>query len=165
MMDLPEARIEHRLPGRLRIRLPAMRGDAVFFSELEEALATHSGLGNVTVSPATASVLFEDIELGDRSFERLARAQGWFEVRAPKRQRTARQASHQAVAPGMMAAMREMRPSLALILVALALVQAARGQLMVPALSLLWFAYVLIQDERSGPVTVSEWPAADHSVH
>lgn len=165
MTNLPEARIEHRLPGRLRLRLPAMRGDTVYFRELEEAIATHPGLGSVTVSPTTASVLFEDLELGDRNFARLAREQGWFEVRAPAHRPTGRAARRDVIDPGVKAAMREMRPSLALILVALALLQAARGQLMVPALSLLWFAYVLVQDGQGGSVTLGEWPAAEHSVH
>ena len=165
MRILPTARIEHRLPGRLRLRLPAMRGDHDFFSELEEAFAAHPALGAVTLSPATASILFEDIELGDRSFERLARKEEWFEVQWARPQRTDPGSTPNRPGANAMAALSEMRPSLAIILVALALVQAARGQLMVPALSLLWFAYVLIQDQQSSPTPVDEWPAADHSVH
>ena len=121
MRILPTARIEHRLPGRLRVRMPAMRGDLEFFSKLEEAFTRHPALGTVTVSPATAGILFEDIELGDSSFECLARDQGWFKVERSRRVRMEPNTQRQGSSANAMAALSEMRPSLAVILVALAL--------------------------------------------
>jgi hypothetical protein len=165
MKALPEARIEHRLPGRMRLRLPGMRGDREYFNEMKDALSAVSGIGIVTVAPETASILLEDVTLGDDALEQMARELGWFRIRpTPGRARHA-PAARAALTGRGSGIVGEMRPSLVLILLGLAIVQAARGHLMVPALSLLWFAYVLVQDEQRVPGATPDWPTPDHAVH
>jgi hypothetical protein len=149
----------------VRLRLPGMRGDREYFSEMREALSAVTGIGIVTVSPETASILLEDVTLGDDALEHMARELGWFSIR-PKPGRARRAPAARAAQTGRGAGLvGELRPSLVLILLGLAIVQAARGQLMVPALSLLWFAYVLVQDERRVPDATPDWPTPDHAVH
>jgi hypothetical protein len=165
MTALPEARIEHRLPGRMRLRLPGMRGDRDYFSEMRDALSAVSGIGVVTVAPETASILLEDVTLGDDALEHMARELGWFTIRSSPGRARRVPAAHAAQTGRASGIVGELRPSLVLILLGLAIVQAARGHLMVPALSLLWFAYVLVQDEQRVPDATPDWPTPDHAVH
>ncbi len=56
---IPVAEIEHRIPGRIRLRVRARRGDPAFFVRLEAALAAVPGVRNVRANPQTGSVLIE----------------------------------------------------------------------------------------------------------
>lgn len=51
------AQVAHCMQGRLRIKLPAKKGDGVFFSSLAESLSKCPGVQKVEVNPLTASVL------------------------------------------------------------------------------------------------------------
>ncbi|WP_295881969.1 hypothetical protein [uncultured Thiohalocapsa sp.] len=51
------ARIAHRSSGRLRLRLPQRRHDLPFFLALYEALSAAPEIDEVTINPATGSVL------------------------------------------------------------------------------------------------------------
>lgn len=53
----PLARVVHTLPGRKRIRIPEKRGDEVYFNMLKEGLAGCPGVLAVEANPATAGVL------------------------------------------------------------------------------------------------------------
>jgi hypothetical protein len=53
------AEVEHRIPGRLRMRVRAKRGDAGFFQRVEAALARVSGVRSVRANPQTGSILVE----------------------------------------------------------------------------------------------------------
>lgn len=55
---LPEARVTHRSKDRLRLRIPAMRGDAAYFRRVGQELASHWTEGRLEVNPGTGSVLF-----------------------------------------------------------------------------------------------------------
>jgi Heavy metal associated domain 2 len=57
--QLPVAQVEHRIPGRMRLRVSAMRGDAGFFRRAETDLARVPGVRAVRVNPHTASILIE----------------------------------------------------------------------------------------------------------
>ena len=54
---LPEAFVTHQTPNRLRIKIPAKKGDLTFFSGLKELLSGHPGIDQVHVNPVTGSVL------------------------------------------------------------------------------------------------------------
>jgi hypothetical protein len=164
-MMLPAARIEHYLSGRLRLRIPEMRGDGAYFEGLEEALARMDGAGAVSVRTRTGSVLLEDFAAGLPALRRTAREERWFElVEEPAR------AKRRSPGPSAVEALTQdldlatLRPSLVLILLALAALQAARGQVMVPALTLLWFAFELSRRSSATQTTV-DWNTADHSIH
>ena len=41
---VPEARIVHRIAGRMRVRVPSRRGDPAYFSTVEETLRSLNGV-------------------------------------------------------------------------------------------------------------------------
>src|SRR5690242_11401218 len=57
--SLPRARIEHRIPGRLRLRITARRGDLGFFQQAEARLGAAPGVSNVCANAQTGSLLVE----------------------------------------------------------------------------------------------------------
>ena len=139
---LPEARLVHAIPGRMRLRLPAMRGDDPYFYRLREALLEQAPGAAISISPTTASILVEDAELSPHDLARLARERGWFTLIMKRDAGTEQPLS--AGMTGLLGASGA-TPSLVAILVALAILQVARGHVMVPALSLLWFAFELVR--------------------
>lgn len=54
---LPEARVVHRTPGRLRLRIPSRLKDHAYFEHVCQTLAESSAVSEVVANPATASVL------------------------------------------------------------------------------------------------------------
>lgn len=57
-MPVPaRARVAHRLPGRVRLKIPERRGDAAFFAELGQVLADCPLVEAVRPSPAMASLV------------------------------------------------------------------------------------------------------------
>jgi hypothetical protein len=54
---LPEAHITHHAGARLRLRIPARKGNAAYFARIERALATCDGVAYAEANPLTASVL------------------------------------------------------------------------------------------------------------
>lgn len=83
-LPLPLAEVEHRLPGRIRLRVRGRRGDAGFFRRVEAALARVPGVHGAWVNPQTGSVL---VEHGGDETELLAaaREQGLFTAAPPLR--------------------------------------------------------------------------------
>ena len=53
----PEAFVTHQTSNRLRIKIPAKKADATFFSSLRELLCGYPGIDQVQVNPVTGSVL------------------------------------------------------------------------------------------------------------
>ncbi len=56
---IPIAIVAHTIPGRTRLRIPARRGDTVFFASLATTLSAMAGIYRVTVQPVTAGILLE----------------------------------------------------------------------------------------------------------
>jgi hypothetical protein len=54
---LPETFVTHQTPNRLRVKIPAKKGDATFFGGLKELLSRYPGIDQVEVNPVTGSVL------------------------------------------------------------------------------------------------------------
>jgi hypothetical protein len=77
---IAEARIVHRMAGRLRIRVPSKRGDADYFRLVKEALSAVEGVERVEVAPLTGSVLLCSRAAAETLIES-ARAQGLFMVK------------------------------------------------------------------------------------
>jgi hypothetical protein len=55
--QLPAAVLHHHIQGRVRLRIPARRGDAPYFERIAETLAGCAAVVAVHVNPATAGVL------------------------------------------------------------------------------------------------------------
>lgn len=54
---LPPAQVGHRTAGRLRVRVPSMRGDAGFFRRAVETLSRLEGVRHCEARPNTGSLL------------------------------------------------------------------------------------------------------------
>ena len=66
---LPKAYVKHRMPGRVRLKIPARRGDEAYFELLAETLAGCDQIRQLQLNPPTASLL---IQHGDASFDAIA---------------------------------------------------------------------------------------------
>ena len=54
---VPEARIVHRIAGRMRVRVPSRRGDPAYFATVEETLRSLNGVERVEADPLTGGIL------------------------------------------------------------------------------------------------------------
>lgn len=54
---LPHAQICHRIPGRVRVKIPRRRYDEAYFLRVQDELARCSYVASVDVNPSTGSVL------------------------------------------------------------------------------------------------------------
>ena len=130
----PAARIVHRLPGRLRLRVEAKRGDAAWFDEVAATLAMISGVEQVATAPRTASITLRHDRPADDVLAAAA-ARGLFEVVDDGLgEGTASERLRAAV--GSFSA----SEGLALVLTLAALRQVWRGQILPPAVTLLAYA-------------------------
>ena len=53
------AYVHHHLPGRLRLRIPAAKGEEEELRELSSAIARTAGIGQVDYNPITGSILIQ----------------------------------------------------------------------------------------------------------
>jgi hypothetical protein len=146
----------HRTAERLRLRVPDRRHDSAFFAELSDRLSRLPGVIEVSGNPVSAGVLIRLDPTRDPTREQdpipAIEAAGLIRVIG----------GPPPLSPGLTAlrraAMRidreleeqtggsaDLRMVAFLLLVALALGQALRGQLLAPAASLLWYAYELLR--------------------
>jgi hypothetical protein len=79
---LPEAFVTHQTPNRLRIRIPAKKGDVTFFSSLKELLSGYPGVDRVQVNPVTGSVLLVH-GIDAATLKQLATRFGLVQLQAP----------------------------------------------------------------------------------
>ncbi|HXX82138.1 MAG TPA: hypothetical protein VEI46_11355 [Thermodesulfovibrionales bacterium] len=54
---LPTAHISHQTTGRLRIKIPARKGDNTYFNALKEHFSALEGVRDLQLNPTTGSVL------------------------------------------------------------------------------------------------------------
>lgn len=54
----PEAYVSHQSPRRVRIKVPAKRGDETYFASLRDNFEGCEGIETVDVNPVTGSILF-----------------------------------------------------------------------------------------------------------
>ncbi|MGJ0429443.1 HMA2 domain-containing protein [Methylobacter sp.] len=53
----PSAFIKHQLPGRVRLKIPQKRGDINYFNRLEELFSHFLGINALKLNPSTASIV------------------------------------------------------------------------------------------------------------
>jgi hypothetical protein len=117
----------------MRLRIQERRGDDAWFEDVRRDLASFPGILRVQANPVTGSLLVRGRDLALRQIPEVAGDRGWFAVDAPRARRgEARQALR----------------GLATVFMMLAVIQAARGQIMVPALSLAWYAMEILRWEE-----------------
>lgn len=146
---IPQASLVHSVPGRMRLKIPAARGDQAYFEKLGEVLRQAEGITGVLVNAVTGSVLIGHQWNSDRPLADLGRASQLFELQPavfdPIWQRASGRMEQLHVRLSSFTRGEiGMRSAVLLVLVALGLVQAMRGQMLVPASSLLMEAMKLI---------------------
>lgn len=152
-----KADLVHSVPGRLRLKIADKRGDAGYFEDLCARLGELEGVVGVTANAATGSLLVLHDWQSEEALVRLGQASERFVLRPaafePIWQRTAA-GLDQAHARLMRFTRGELgvRSALLLSLVLLSLRQAARGQVLGPASSLLWSALSLVGVPEERPV-------------
>lgn len=154
MAEAEPARLVHRLPGRVRLKVDGRRGDRAWFDAVALELALLDGIRAVEANPLTASFLIHHEgplerlldELAGRGLVRVASGEPR-EIPLPRRL-AERAAVLDAGLRQATAGELDLRGAALLGLLGLALVQAARGQFAGPAVSLLWYASNLARGGR-----------------
>jgi hypothetical protein len=130
---IPAAELVHAAPGRIRLRIPERKGDDDWFADTRRAINQFPGIVRVIGNSATGSFLIRGKDLAVRQIPEVGEERGWFAVRDPAR-------SGGAAADAL--------ASLAPVFLGLAVIQAVRGQIMVPAISLAWYALEIVRWEE-----------------
>lgn len=86
MDTLPEARLCHLSPGRMRIRIDRRRGDGAFLQRSAEEMTRHFGYQSVVANPITASILIDDRRVSPAEVAAFARETALFNLDLAPRQ-------------------------------------------------------------------------------
>lgn len=145
-MNLPDAHVCHQTRGRVRFKVPDRRGDAAFFQAVAERLGNCEGVLRVEPNPLTGSVLIAH-ETAPGTIVAFAQAHQLFRIddnprvtpvhtlaaeRVKVLDTSLRSASSGKV---------DLTSVLFVSLFGLGLYQVAQGEIMVPAITLLWYAF------------------------
>jgi hypothetical protein len=127
------ARVAHRSTGRLRLRLPQRRHDLPFFLELYESLHTQPEIDDVTINPATGSVLLWFDPAREAALDAALTRSGLLRIDDSELhpEHAERHLFHVSV--------NDMRIIIFLIMTALSIHQLLKGQLLAPALTMLLY--------------------------
>lgn len=159
---LPNAFITHATQGRVRIKIPDRKGDSTYFASLKEKLAGLSelpGIQRVEANPMTGSILvLHTLDLQATDLEMVAQYSEFNnlfclrlsppqQASAPGRPVQALQETNRKV--GTLTGSEIDGEILAILgLLGIAVVQLKRGNIMIPAVSALWYVYSLIKDRQ-----------------
>lgn len=133
-----EAVIVHQIPGRLRLRIPPMRGDAGYFSVLSDKLDTIEGVELVKVNPASASVVVQYAGEPQTLLERMRE----LDLDPRIEDDTGGAALISGIEPIRLISGRDINPMVMLgsALTVIGLVQTFRGKIVVPSITAFWYA-------------------------
>lgn len=123
---LPVARVAHSTPGRIRLAVPSMRYDEEWFAAAAERLAALPAVRSARANSRTGSLLIQADT--DTDLARIVSDAGLCTVD----DEAANGTRHWPEIPA--------GSGLPLLFLALAALQLMRGQVMAPAVSLLWYA-------------------------
>ncbi|HJU17502.1 MAG TPA: hypothetical protein VJ770_13670 [Stellaceae bacterium] len=151
---LPEARISHATPNRIRLKVPARRHDAAFFRTVENRLTGWRHVERVEVNPTTASILvhfsdpvalMHEAMTGNDLFQIIYPQEGGDPSSRPLLSRVQEAA---ATADGSLrhwtGGSLDLRTAVFAILLVSGLQQLALGNVAAPAATLLWYAATVL---------------------
>lgn len=152
---LEPARLSHRIQGRVRLRFPGRIKDLVYIEGVTGWASARPAVISATGNARTGSVLLRheaDFSLTD--FAAAAAEAGWFDLPLASLAQPAAMPVPKdplALARVIDASTRGLYPPWAFgVLLGLGSVQAARGQWLPPALTLLWYARELMGEKGYG---------------
>lgn len=156
-MELPSASVVHAVPGRARIRISAKRGDGIYFSRLEGGLKGCPGVRSVHGNARAGSVLIHYASGVDlKSIADHARRRRIFNLAGEPQKplKTVRevfawqlQQADRIIATGTRGHVDAESLFFAMFL-GLGLLQMWRGQIMQPAIPLLWRAIEILKEVK-----------------
>lgn len=129
----PIATIQHQIPGRLRLRIPARRGDVSFFHGIVQALSKLPGVEKLDAIPLTGSIIIRHSGSA-QAIVAAATEQGLFEIGPEDPKKSPAPSTRRPPYSGL-------GGTTATGLSGLALFQVARGQLTGNAAENFWNAY------------------------
>jgi hypothetical protein len=133
-----ETLIVHQVPGRMRIRIPAMRGDADYFLDLAGRLGNIAGMAAVKANPATASIVMQFSGNPQSVLEHLRE----LDLDPAIKLHDTQAASGSGIRPLRLVTGRDINPMFmaGLALALMGLVQTYRGKVAVPSITAFWYA-------------------------
>jgi hypothetical protein len=137
--SLPWAKIEHHIPGRLRLRIRAKRGDLAFFHQAEALLGVAPGVSNARANAQTGSLLVE-YSGNEAAVLAAARTGGLCVIEPPDVAITAQSASSRRTGAQAVSSPLDLA---AMGLAGAGLIQLVRGEVVGSASENLWNAYGL----------------------
>jgi hypothetical protein len=168
MPDLPEGRVVHLTPHRVRVRVLAKRHDGHFFSAMRQRLEQRPAVRSVEVNPATASILIHSSDS-----QALLRALEQEGVPIVEEFRESQRSSLEEVRAQLIewnkslqqwtGSRNDARAYIFIALVLSAIYQISRGDIFAPAATLLWYAGEALRlwvpgakDESNGEAAIEE---------
>jgi cation transport ATPase len=160
-MTAASAVIVHRIPGRIRLRLQGKRSDSDYFETLSEDITGMPGIDAVKVNPMTGSVVIHYSGTTDDVLARLeehhfsiANRHEIEKTREKKREKNQQNTSSPNAGytqPFLLVSDRDINPMFMLgtMLAAFGVIQTFRGKILVPSLSLLWYAMEAFRQSRA----------------
>lgn len=151
---MPECMVAaHRIPGRMRLCIPGRRGDAHYFEQLSDTCRRIGDVATARANPTTASVMVEFAGSEERFLEQL---QERCDVRIVQTAVTGVLRNMPGTAvhrkPLHLVTGRDINPMFmtAAAVATLGVVQLARGKILAPSATLLWYAMDAYRLSRRG---------------
>lgn len=149
-----KAYLVHKAPGRLRLRVPELRGEVPFFRELVARISPLEDVAAVQANPDTGGILILHRRDTQRAvLDRVASVVNLTEEEYVPPSAFSRAVTGLGKLDEVIARETRGGSSLSsvifLVLVGMAIAQIARGQVMAPASSLIWYALDLTRVKRT----------------
>jgi hypothetical protein len=148
LSDPPTGYVVHTLRGRLRVRVPDRRRDTTYIASVAKELADCPGVKSVDANAHTGSLLIVH-NTNDRAIAEYAANSGLLNIdftppavtpsAAGERWLGALSGANRRIAEAT-AGHSDLAAALATVFLVLAVIQMARGQIVIPALTALWYA-------------------------
>lgn len=157
------AYIKHQLPGRVRLKIPQKRGDFRYFDRIAELFADYPGITQLQLNPSAASILIcHGTETQFLNIAEFAQTNGLFTIveqpdeetftipyiPIPKLTSTGLNRLDESLMDFSQGRL-DGRSLLFLSLIGLAVRQMAKGHIMGPASTLLWYAFSVLKEENN----------------
>jgi neutral trehalase len=141
------AMLVHAIPGRMRMRIPAKRGNASFFSNLSDALHRIEIIHAVHANPSTGSVV---VQHSENMYSLLQQIQEQVPSLVIENNQAKKGGTPLKVRPFRVVTGRKLSPMFMVgtALTALGLVQTVRGNIAVPSITAFWYAFETFRQSR-----------------
>lgn len=163
----PSAFVKHQLPGRVRLKIPQKRGDVNYFDRLAGIFSKFLGITELKLNPSAASILISHrIDLPFQNIVEFAETRNLFSLRENPEDHDSIVIPNLPITTLTSAGLSRVdnalldfsqgrldaRSLLFMALIGLAIHQATRGNIMVPALTLLGYAVELLNAEDESQI-------------